>query len=176
MSYLVLTLKSAVWLDVRSVQSIDKSTEASHSAWNELVIPNDYKTVLLPLVHNHVLGTGPKIQIHPAIGKSRGLIVHLRGPSGTGKTFTAESIAAYTGRPLYSISCGEISRTPTEAQSSLEEARSLVELWGCILLIDEADSLVVRRSGDDLTRNALDSGELFPQSFNQHQVRKPTNI
>lgn len=40
-------------------------------------------------------------------GKGKGLIVLLHGVPGVGKTSTAECVAEYTGRPLYSLTCGE---------------------------------------------------------------------
>lgn len=44
-------------------------------------------------------------------GKGQGLIVLLCGLPGNGKTITAETVAAYTRRPLYSITCGDLKLT-----------------------------------------------------------------
>jgi len=40
--------------------------------------------------------------------KGEGLIFLLHGPSGVGKTYTAECIALYTGRPLLSLTVADI--------------------------------------------------------------------
>lgn len=77
------------------------------------------------------------------------------GPPGSGKTSTAETIAAYTGRPLYSITCGDIGTKPKELEMNLIKHTRLAERWGCVLLLDEADVFPMSRTYDDLHRNAM---------------------
>jgi SpoVK/Ycf46/Vps4 family AAA+-type ATPase len=72
-------------------------------------------------------------------GKGKGLIILLHGVPGVGKTSTAESIASFTKRPLYPITCGDLSETAREVEESLEAHFTLAHRWGCILLLDEAD-------------------------------------
>lgn len=88
------------------------------------MIDNKYRRLLESLVNNHMspaeqkrvqsqIGEGmPTSQIDLIQGKGRGLIILLHGPPGTGKTSTAEAIAAYTGKPLYAITCGDIGNRP----------------------------------------------------------------
>jgi SpoVK/Ycf46/Vps4 family AAA+-type ATPase len=148
------------------VSEIDKSDEARRSGWKELVIPDKYSQLLLSLVDNHTsgldvkrglsLGPGaPSVQIDLVRGKGRGLIILLHGPPGSGKTSTAECIAAYSRRPLYSITCGDIGTTADEVEDRLQDHTELAERWGCVLLLDEADVFLMRRSWDDMGRNAL---------------------
>lgn len=83
----------------------------------------------------------------------------LHGPPGSGKTSTAETIAAYTNRPLYAITCGDLGTTPNEVESHLNGHMERAGKWGCVLLLDEADVFLEKRSWHDMQRNALVSGK-----------------
>lgn len=98
-------------------------------------------------------------QIDLVRGKGQGLIILLHGPPGSGKTSTAETIAAYTGRPLYAITCGDIGTTPLEVEYNMYQHTTRADRWGCILLLDEADVFLVQRDWRDVHRNALVSGK-----------------
>lgn len=169
-----------MWLDVRQVKTIDKSEEAKQSGWHDLVVPENFSKLLLSLVHKHVSGSqkekweskarsGSKFQIDLVRDKGRGLVILLHGPPGTGKTSTAETIAAYTGRPLYSITCGDIGVSPTEVENHLVKHTRLAERWGCVLLLDEADVFLEQRSWRDMTRNAIVSGEIPISSLREYR-------
>ncbi|KAK3317644.1 hypothetical protein B0T19DRAFT_479682 [Cercophora scortea] len=155
-----------VWLDVDRVEEINKSDEARRRGWIDLVIPEEYSQLLVSLVDNHTSGPDASkgksadpeslnFQIDLVRGKGRGLIILLHGPPGSGKTSTAETIAAYTGRPLYSITCGDIGVTPMHVENSLRYHTELAAKWGCVLLLDEADVFLTKRSWNDMNRNAL---------------------
>lgn len=103
----------------------------------------------------------PLNQLDLVRGKGMGLIVLLHGPPGTGKTSTAETIASYTGRPLYSITCGDLGELPSRIERSLEKHTSRADKWGCVLLLDEADVFLTRRDFKDTSRNALVSGKFI---------------
>jgi SpoVK/Ycf46/Vps4 family AAA+-type ATPase len=88
-------------------------------------------------------------------GKGNGLIILLHGGPGTGKTLTAESIAEFTGKPLYRVTCGDIGTNPEDVEKYLEAVLMIGKIWGCIVLLDEADVFLEERSQTDLQRNAL---------------------
>ncbi|KAM7183408.1 hypothetical protein V8F33_013615 [Rhypophila sp. PSN 637] len=153
-------------LDISLLQPINPSR---YSGFDDLVIQEDYKTLLTALVNNHTSGIQkrleklkknisasshqPKMDIVP--GKGEGLIILLHGPPGAGKTSTAETIAAYTRRPLYSITCGDIGLIPQQAEELLEEHTLRADKWGCVLLLDEADVFLMQRTWKEIQRNAL---------------------
>ncbi|KAI3544906.1 hypothetical protein CABS01_05770 [Colletotrichum abscissum] len=155
-----------IWISVDGIEEIDKTEQARQSGWNDLVIPEEYRRLLASLVDNHTssvngerqkadLKSSLSMQIDLVRGKGRGLIILLHGPPGSGKTSTAETIAAYSGRPLYSITCGDIGITAGEVEGRLQYHTRLAEKWGCVLLLDEADVFLMRRSWDNMHRNAL---------------------
>jgi hypothetical protein len=94
-------------------------------------------------------------------GKGRGVVVLLHGVPGVGKTATAEAVAQEYSKPLFPITCGDLGITPEAVSKNLINIFRLASLWGCVLLLDEADVFLSRREqkGDDLVRNALVSGE-----------------
>jgi SpoVK/Ycf46/Vps4 family AAA+-type ATPase len=78
----------------------------------------------------------------------------LQGP-GTGKTFTAESVAEWAEKPLYRVTCGDIGTKPEDVEKYLESVLHLSKIWGCVVLLDEADVFLEERALNDLERNAL---------------------
>jgi SpoVK/Ycf46/Vps4 family AAA+-type ATPase len=112
-------------------------------------------------------------------GKGSGLTFLLHGKPGVGKTLTAgqccvttistllnadldaECIAAFARRPLMVLTASDIGTTPEEVDKNLSEHFRRAERWEAIMLIDEADVFMERRSTNDLVRNSLVSS-LFP--------------
>ena len=137
-------LRSRKWvrLHIQTVQDITKEEYGFES----LVLPEGHSETLLALVETHSRGTqagaGQKVvdrQIDLVRGKGKGLIILLHGEPGVGKTSTAESIAEYTGRPLFQVTCGDIGDTAEVVERTLENHFQLAHRWGCILLLDEAE-------------------------------------
>lgn len=107
-------------------------------------------------------------------GKGEGSIVLLHGKPGVGKTFTAgeispfqhavdygvtkrsvECVAEEIKRPLISLTCADIGTDPTSVERNLLTWFELAKFWRAVLLLDEADVFLERRSASDLTRNNL---------------------
>ena len=68
-------------------------------------------------------------------------------------------------RPLYSLSAGDLGSTANEVEQSLQHVLELSAKWGTVLLIDECDVFLERRSASDISRNKLVSGEFLPSQF-----------
>jgi hypothetical protein len=99
---------------------------------------------------------------HGAVGftdviadKGGGIIFLLHGPPGTGKTLTAEAIADLLKRPLYSVSVGELGTNTKDLEKNLRMVLEVATLWNAVLLIDEADIFLEKRTPRDIERNAL---------------------
>ncbi|KAK7914153.1 hypothetical protein PG985_011856 [Apiospora marii] len=91
------------------------------------------------------------------LGKGTGLIFLLHGKPGVGKTLTA---AAFTRRPLMILTASDIGTDPQDVEEELSKHFRRAKNWGAVLLIDEADVFMERRSTADLTRNSLVAGFL----------------
>ncbi|KAI5926623.1 P-loop containing nucleoside triphosphate hydrolase protein [Camillea tinctor] len=98
-------------------------------------------------------------------GKGHGLIFLLHGRPGVGKTCTAECIAAFTKRPLMVLTSSDIGTRPEEAEANLTRSFKTAKSWGAVMLIDEADVFMERRSTTNLVRNSLVAGFLRALEF-----------
>jgi ATP-dependent Lon protease len=130
---------------------IDRLEEIPHNekGWDNLVIDDYIKETVLALVTNHErqadaekTTNGGLSSVDLVQGKGRGLIILLHGEPGVGKTSTAECVAAYTKRPLFPITCGDIGDKADTVETNLEKNFQLAHKWGCVLLLDEAEYVV----------------------------------
>ena len=88
-------------------------------------------------------------------GKGLGLIGLLSGPPGVGKTLTAEAVAEILQRPLYAVTSGELGDQPHQVDGSLRKALELAHDWDAVMLLDEADVFLAKRTESDLVRNGI---------------------
>lgn len=70
-----------------------------------------------------------------------------------------ECIAEYTGRPLLSLTCGDLGNDETQVEKELSKWFDLAERWGAVMLLDEADVYTEKRIIADLKRNSMVSGK-----------------
>ncbi|KAK5080904.1 hypothetical protein LTR05_008220 [Lithohypha guttulata] len=111
-----------------------------------LVINDDDKEILqtVPLrtAAKHAVKTD---FIH---GKGEGQVFLLHGPSGTGKSLTAECLAHDTQRPLISLTQGDLIAYAGHliSEDYLRKWFTLAARWDAILLIDEADIFLEKRN------------------------------
>jgi hypothetical protein len=121
-------------------------------AFKSLVLEEETKHCVQALVTNQVSVEKSTDLVY---GKGNGLVILLHGGPGTGKTLTAESVAELAEKPLYRVTCGDIGTDPRAVERHLQSALNLGKVWGCVILLDEADIFLEERSLHDLSRNAL---------------------
>lgn len=121
-------------------------------SFNHLVVDDESKELVQALVTNQIAREQGTDIID---SKGNGLIILLHGGPGTGKTFTAESVAEMAEKPLFRVTCGDIGTKPEEVEKYLESVLHLSKNWGCVVLLDEADVFLEQRTLTDLERNAL---------------------
>jgi SpoVK/Ycf46/Vps4 family AAA+-type ATPase len=121
-------------------------------SFDHLVVDDETKELIQALIIQQLASEKGTDIIHQ---KGNGLIILLHGPPGTGKTFTAESVAELAEKPLYRVTCGDIGTKPEQVEKYLESVLHLGKTWGCVVLIDEAEVFLEQRSLDNLERNAL---------------------
>ena len=120
------------------------------TAFDRTILPNNYKSLIKNLVMNFYKTECCDF----IIGKKRGLVFLLNGPPGVGKTLTAHGIAELTHRPLYTIGSGDIGTEPAAIDTHLQKIFEMVGNWGGIVLIDEADVFMSKRTDYDINYNA----------------------
>jgi len=81
--------------------------------------------------------------------KGKGMVMLFYGPPGTGKTLTAEAIAKELRKSLYVVNVsGILSMWYGGTEKNIVSAFKIARKKNPILLFDEADSLLQRRSSD----------------------------
>ncbi|CAJ2499893.1 Uu.00g027460.m01.CDS01 [Anthostomella pinea] len=152
-------LKSRTW-HIFDVENCHEA-KVSKVAIDTLVMPEDKKRLIKALVHRYATGSGhgsPTARPWNAdfIEKEgEGKIFLLHGSPGVGKIFTAECIAEFTGRPLLSLTCGDLGNDETKLEKQISVWFKLAERWGAVMLLDEADVYTERRFLADLKRNTM---------------------
>jgi hypothetical protein len=117
--------------------------------WDDLVLPDPTRRQLTELVvrarhRDRVLG---QWRMRPGGGRGRGVVALFAGESGTGKTMSAEVVAAELGMDLYVVDLSTVvDKYIGETEKNLE--RIFTEAAGVhgVLLFDEADAVFGKRS------------------------------
>ncbi|KID64764.1 ATPase, partial [Metarhizium majus ARSEF 297] len=86
-------------------------------------------------------------------GKGQGLTILLVGTPGTGKTLTAEAVADKVRRPLYILSAGELGQEAQKVEEKLKHVVELTEKWRAVLLLDECDVFLEKRTHNNLNHS-----------------------
>lgn len=141
-----------LWLEF-SVSGISE-IEWNEDAFDSLVLPDNQKSIVKALVESHTFHAAENID-DVIQGKGKGLVAVLHGPPGTGKTLTAEGIAELLKRPLYMVSSGELGTDSRTLEGELNKILDIAHSWGAVLLLDEADVFLEKRTIQDIHRNAL---------------------
>lgn len=138
---------------------IDKLSpiEWNTRCFEQLVLPSSQKEMVQALVAEHTQRSAdPNAAFDDIVkGKGLGLILVLHGPPGVGKTLTAECVAEFSQRPLYIVSSGDLGTSSSLLDERLSRTLDLASTWKAVLLIDEADVFLERRSLHDMERNSL---------------------
>ena len=167
--FLLLLPETLPGFNMRTKQWEDLDVELfSDVVWNtqafdHLVLGGTTKDLVKALIMR-------QIDAHKATdligGKGNGLIILLHGGPGTGKTYTAESVAEIAQKPLYRVTCGDVGTDPEQVEKYLGSVLDLGKKWDCVVLLDEADVYLEERSLDNLQRNALVSVFLRQLEYN----------
>ncbi|KAG7293611.1 hypothetical protein NEMBOFW57_003665 [Staphylotrichum longicolle] len=143
------SLKRFLEFFVEDLSEIEWNT----SCFEDLVLDTAVKRTVQALVTSHAQKRDSFDDI--VKGKGMGLVCVLHGPPGVGKTLTAECVAELVKRPLYMVSSGDLGTSSAELDRNLGRIMDMTATWRAVLLIDEADIFLERRSLHDLHRNAM---------------------
>ncbi|MFB6888218.1 ATP-binding protein [Kitasatospora sp. NPDC056327] len=117
--------------------------------WDDLVLPAPTHRSLRELSvrarhREQVLG---QWGMRPGGGRGRGVIALFAGPSGTGKTMSAEVVAADLGMDLYVVDLSTVvDKYVGETEKNLERIFTEASAVNAVLLFDEADAIFGKRS------------------------------
>jgi hypothetical protein len=118
-------------------------------SWPDLVLPPNVLTQLHDLAararHRELVLT--QWRMRPGGGRGSGITALFAGDSGTGKTMSAEAIAAELGLDLYTVNLATvIDKYVGETEKNLERIFAEATGVNAVLLFDEADAIFGKRS------------------------------
>ncbi|TVY34202.1 hypothetical protein LSUB1_G008046 [Lachnellula subtilissima] len=131
--------------------------EFSQTAFDSLVIDPRRKTIIKSFINQHSPTSGHEDIID---GKGRGIIGIFAGGPSCGRMLTVEAVAEETQKPLYTVTVGELGFAPEHVDNRLRWVLDRTCCWNAILLLNEADVFLQKRSAHDLSRNAMVSSFL----------------
>ncbi|KAJ5610155.1 hypothetical protein N7510_006874 [Penicillium lagena] len=126
-----------LWLEF-SVSGIS-DIEWDVDAFDSLVLPANQKSIVKALVESHTFHAAENID-DVIQGKGKGLVA---------------GIAELLRRPLYMVSAGELGTDSRMLEAELNKILDIAHSWGAVLLLDEADIFLEKRTIHDIHRNAL---------------------
>ena len=128
--------------------------EWDHKAFDRLVLHDGYKQLILAFVEGQLVRTENTFD-DIIEGKGRGMAMLLQGPTGVGKTLTAESVAETMSRPLYTMSAAELGESANEIEDKFGAILRQCVKWEAVLLLDECDVFLEKRSGASIRQNRI---------------------
>lgn len=140
------------------VQDIDFRDDA----FDKLVLEENKKKIIKALIINNHMTFDDIIE-----GKSGCCIFLLHGPTGVGKTLTCEAVSELLHKPLYNVGVGELGTTVEVLEKKLRNIIEIANSWDAIILIDECDIFMEKRSTNDVLRNAMVA--IFLRLLERHQ-------
>jgi hypothetical protein len=145
---------------VRTEFETDLGTVATkvtvRQSWDDLVLPDDTRHTIAELVAQlrhraTVLGAWG---YHQKLGKGVGTTALFTGEPGTGKSMVAGLIAKELGIELYQIDLARlVSKWIGETEKNLARVFDAAETGHVLLLFDEADALLSKRTTDVKSAN-----------------------
>ncbi|MFJ6083162.1 AAA family ATPase [Streptomyces sp. NPDC092369] len=135
----------------QSASGLEQHARRIHPAvdWQDLVLPDRPLTQLRELAlrarhRDRVLGDW---RLSAGGGRGRGVLGLFAGESGTGKTLSAEVVAAELGLDLYVVQLSSVvDKYVGETEKNLERIFSEADRTDAVLLFDEADAVFGKRS------------------------------
>lgn len=98
----------------------------------------EFKALLLRCRHREALAD---------VARGRGVRALFSGPSGTGKTLAARQLAHQLGKDIFRIDlAATVNKYIGETEKALERALSASEALDIVVLLDEGDALMARRT------------------------------
>lgn len=141
-----LSQKRYICCDVRDLEE----HEYDKTVVERLVLPPDIEAPVKAVFHaknDQMFGDLMK-------GRHGGMVILASGPPGVGKTFTAETFAESSERPLYVMGLGELGVNLEQVERSLKTIFERAARWNAVLLFDEAEIFLAKRDAN-LERSAI---------------------
>ena len=105
---------------------------------------------------------------HRALGRPSPRVRNRDGkPAALVSNNHQETVAEHTQKPLFPINVGELTME-SGFSLRLQSVFLRASRWDAVLLMDEADVVLEKRSFENLTRNGVVSGKFFPYQMDSY--------
>jgi len=142
-------LKEAVERRLRTeLQGLAERVTA-RASWDDLVLADELLERVRQLIdrHRHAAQVFDDWQLGRRVQRGRGVTALFSGPPGTGKTMLAQVIARELGLELFKVDLSQVvSKWVGETEKQLSRIFELAERAHAVLLFDEADALLAKRT------------------------------
>lgn len=119
-------------------------------AFSKLVIPESTRRLLTSIFQSNINDYyGDFIK-----SKHGGMVILAEGPTGVGKTSTAEVYAELLEKPLYMVQLDELGTNTADIEKNLSIIFKRVQKWQAVMLFDEIDVYLFCRE-NDLMQSAI---------------------
>lgn len=131
--------------------------ERSDVKLGQVVLPERLKNDVVSSVEHYMAGrqNGTLDEMDLFFGYGTGLALLFHGPSGTGKTMLAKSLANHLDCPLLSLNLDDIKEVKMSYEDILSFLFHEAALLGAIVFLDECDDLFSGDSNTNLSRSLL---------------------
>lgn len=143
--------------------------------FSDVVLPNDIKERIMEnlLTKEQLNKIKNDWGLKKVMARSKGTVFLFTGPSGTGKTYTARAIANELGKRLHEVDYSSlVSKWVGDTEKNLVHILNMSEHEGNVLLFDECDGLLDRRSngGTGADRGKDQTINIFLQEVEKRDV------
>ncbi|KAL9027467.1 MAG: hypothetical protein Q9196_004016 [Gyalolechia fulgens] len=153
------SLRNKRWLDffVDNIEDI----HWDEGAWDNVVLDSELKDLIFSLTDGH-LWNQEGLQ-------SKGLNILLSGPTGSGKTFTVESVAEALRAPLFHVTLADVDLSPEipDLESPFTRILTMCGRWNAILVFDQTQGAL---SGDQLYGDQGRAYSLLLNALDSHSA------
>ncbi len=131
--------------DENDFTDIGKLCSPEYKLEDVVLSPEKLQEVLLHVdTHERMSKIGAMKNLHR--GKGLGMLFY--GPPGTGKSMLAHGLAADVGKKVLQVSVSEVkSKWVGESEKNIVSIFEVAKKKGCVICLDEADSLISSREG-----------------------------
>lgn len=138
------------WMEMQNSKLADELVDIKTEELDKVILPHEGKRSILAVIkqHQHRKKIFEEWGLGSVMEYGRGMTMLFWGPPGTGKTWASQCIAKAMGKKLNILDNAKLqSSVPGEMERNLKAEFAQAARDKAILMLDECDSLLMKRDG-----------------------------